>query len=417
MKLKLNPRSLWTFSLIAYIICSTAFSYGELRKLNTVGLYFFFAVSVLMILKRGRVRIDAGSGAIVGYLVIAFAGMLYTPTSLDDVREVMYYCVTMSVLAVCIVQYIESEKDVHIIIHAYMVAGFVLALYVYSVYGSSFWTIMRNAANTASGSVIRLGGDLTNENTISLATAISAIIASYYLIFARTSKWKMIVCGAIGFFCFLVSMAAASKKGLLLLFVCMFGMWLYSMFGTRNFLRKLRSVLILCCAAAILLWAINTLPIFSGIASRFASLFSFLDGGEGTSSETARFKMITEGLAVWWEHPLIGAGTAASVAYLGVFSHNNIVEILMNSGIVGFAVFYAPYLYAGVNLLKKAALYKRVDKHVIVQFAIFLGIAACSIAMVYYYDRYYMNLLITIFSAVRVYNSKLRKIQRNEIRI
>ena len=270
---------------------------------------------------------------------------------------------------------------------------------------------MRNAANTASGTVIRLGDDLTNENTISMATAISTIIAAYYLIFSKVSNWGKIACGAIGLFCFLVSMAAASKKGLIFLFVCMFGMWLYSMLGTRNFGKQIRKMLILCCSVMILLWVINTLPIFSGIAQRFSSLFSFLNGGEGTTSESARFTMIKDGLSVWSQYPFLGAGSAASISYFGVYSHNNYVEILMNSGIIGFLIFYTPYVHVGNNLLKKATLYKKVDKLSILLFSLFLGLIICSVGMVYYYDRYYMYLLIAVFSAVRIYNMKLREVQ------
>ena len=408
MKISIRLKTLWTISLILYIICSSAFSYGELRRLNSLALYFFLGVSALNILQRRRIRLDFAAVTVIVYLLLSLVGMIYTPTASEKVWEVMYNYITMSVLAVCIVQYIDDIRDVHIIIHAYMVAGLALAIYVYSLYGSDFWEIMREAANTRSGSVVRLGSELTNVNTISLCTAISAIIAVYYLVYARTSKIRAVVCSVIAVFCFMVSMAAGSKKSIILIVVCMIAVWLYNMIGTHNFQKQLRNVLLLLGSAMLLLWMINTLPIFSGIAKRIESLFSFFDGGKGTTSEIERFTLLVKGFSVWTDHPFFGAGTASSIFYFGAYSHNNYIEILMNSGFVGFCVFYSVYVYAANKYMKNAVAYRTMDKLSILLFALFLGVTVIGFAMVYYYDRYYMFLMTTAFSSIRVYGTEIQ---------
>lgn len=404
MKINIRLKIIWTISLITYIICSTAFSYGELSKLNSVALYFFLGVSALNILQRRRIRIDFAAGSIIAYLLLALVGMLYTPASFGDVTQIMYYYITMAVLAVCIVQYIESVEDVHIIIHAYMVAGLALAIYVYSLYGDAFWVTMREAVSSKFGSVHRLGDELANVNTISLCTAISAIIAVYYLVYSRTSKWKTIACALIAVFCFIVSMAAASKKSLILIFTCMLGVWLYSMIGNRSFQKQLRNVLILIGVSALLLWLINTLPIFAGIAKRFEDLLSFFDGGKGTSSERGRIDLMSEGLEIWLNHPFFGAGTASTIHYLGVYSHNNFLETLINSGFFGFVIFYSVYVYGADQYLKNVTSYRSIDKLSVLLFSLFMGVTVIGFSMVYYCDRYYMFLMTTVFSAIRIYN-------------
>ena len=114
------------------------------------------------------------------------------------------------------------------------------------------------------------------------------------------------------------------------------------------------------------------------------------------------------GVDVWLNHPIFGAGTASTIYYLGVYSHNNFLEMLINSGLFGFCVFYSVYVFAAKQYLKKAVLYRKIDKHTSLLFALFCGVTVIGFAMVYYYDRYYMHLMATVFSAIRVYNAEIR---------
>lgn len=405
MKLYLDLKKLWTVSMYTYIICSTAFSYGELKFLNSVALYFFFGVSLVNILCAKSVRLDIAAGTLIVYTGYSLIGMLYSPTSFNQANEVMYNYITMVILSICIVQYINTIRDVKMIVHAFMVAGAVLSVYVYSLYGSEFWTIMMEATDSTLGTVDRVGDALTNVNTISLCAAISMVIAVYYLIFDRKSKLNTLLCLLLAVFCFIVSMAAASKKSLLLIILCFIGMWLYTVIGTRNGLKQLRNAVVLIGSLVVLMYIINNVPIFVGISKRFGDLMFFVDRSQGTASEVNRLNFMTEGLKVWLNHILFGAGTASSIHYFGVYSHSNLVEILMNSGIIGFFIFYGVYIFSVHRYIRDAVAYKKVDKIAILLFAVLLSITVCGIAFVYYYDRYYMILLTVVFSAIRVFSS------------
>ena len=113
---RINLKKIWTLSLVVYIICSTAFSYGDLRRLNTLALYFFLAISVFNILQMKKIRLNVAAAAIILYLILSLFGMMYTPTATERVWEIMYDYITMSVLALCIIQYIQNKEDVHIIL-------------------------------------------------------------------------------------------------------------------------------------------------------------------------------------------------------------------------------------------------------------------------------------------------------------
>ena len=408
MKPSLNLRKIWTISLVLYIICSSAFSYGSLKMLNTWALYFFLGVSAVNILFNLRMKLNFALISIILYMVIVWVGVFYSSTSQSGALEVLYKYITMAVVTVCVVQYIDSVADVETVMRAYMLAGLVLAVYVYSLYGNSFWTIMQQAADTENGYVVRLGDELTNVNTIGMYTIISTLIALYNVIFNRTSKLKTLGCIVLAVFCFVVAMASASKKSVILLLLGIVCMWVYHSLGTKNLKKNMRSMLFALGGTIVLIYIINTLPIFSGIATRFQDMFDVAQNGSG-GSDAGRINMIGTGLRVWMEHPLFGAGTKASYSTFGTYSHNNFVEILMNSGFVGFTVFYLVYLYAAYKYLHCAVQLKEKSKLPILLFALFMAITVCGVGLVYYYSRYYMILLTVVFSAIGVLEKEPEK--------
>ena len=414
MKIKLSPRKLWTISLVLYIICSSAFSYGSLRMLNTYALYFFLGISLFNIMTCNKVKLNPAMYCIILYALLMFFGMLYTPTSQSAAQGVLYNYVTMAVIVFCVVQYMRSIEDVKTIMFAYMLAGLALAIYVYAQYGNEFWTMMKEATESDVGNVDRLGGGVTNVNTIGMFTMFSALIAAYNIIFDRTTKKKTWFCLAVGIFCFMVSMAAASKKSVVILLVACICIWLYSSLGNKNSEKQLRNFLILIGCTVLFFWMINTLPIFSAISNRLNSLFDSMDGGSGTVSEANRSAFTKKGLSVWLDNFLIGGGTASSIHYLGVYAHNNYVELLMNSGIFGFALFYGIYPMTISKYFTNAITYKRQNKLSILLFSMFICVCVSGIALVYYYERYFMILMTVIFSATEIFDKETFKEVRLE---
>ncbi len=400
-KITIDLKKLWTISLVLYIICSSAFSYGELKMLNTYALYFFLGVSALNILLRRRVRLNAAAISIIFYTILSLFSLIYTPTAQSKAMSVMYNYITMAVIVLCVVQYIDDMKDIRIIMTSFMLAGLALALHVYAQYGNQFWDMLKEIAESDSEYASRVGNELTNENTIGMYTMISALIAAFYVFTDRSSKVKTVVYIAIAVFCFIISTSAASRKSIVLLIVSIICFWLYSSVGTRDFLRQIRNILILVAGVATLLYLINILPLFKSLSMRLDLMFRFLSGGEGTTSEQARMHYITEGLSVWEDNIFFGEGFATSIFHFGTYSHNNYIEILMSTGLVGFTLFYIPYVIAVYKYLKDALAYRTLDSLSTLLFALLMSIIVCSFALVYYYDRYYMILVATIYTAVK----------------
>lgn len=406
IKSNLQMKKLWTFSLMLYIICSSAFSYGDLRMLNTYALYLFLGVSAFCILLRGKIRLNHSFLSVVLYAVIMMIGFFYTPSQESAVRRILYNYATMAIIVICVIQFIDSKEDISHILTAYMLAGLALAIYVYAQYGNEFWTIMQENTEATDTDVNRMGSELANANTIGLYTAISAMIAIYKLIFEKNRLWKKILYIAIVVFCFVIDMASASKKGVIMLAVVAIFMWLYSAWGTKNILKQLRNIGLLIAAFVIVYRIIINTPAFSGIVIRMEGLFDVLGGTGTNASDATRMNMVTTAINVWLENPIFGAGTYSSNYYFGVYAHNNYVELLMNSGVIGFAVFYFPQIAALFKYLTCYKQYKENSKLSILLFALFAGILVCGMAAVYYFDRYFMILIVTICAATKMLEKK-----------
>ncbi len=413
LKLKFDLKKIWTLSLVLYIICSTAFSYGTLRMLNTYALYFFLAVSAFCMVAKGKITFNGMTLSLVLYAVLLLIGSFYTPTSESAVSGNLYAYITMMVVSICVVQYMDDSRDIQVIASAFMLAGVALALYVYAQYGEEFWDLMKENADN-SNTINRMGEELANANVIGMSTAISAAIALFKLIYEKNPLWKRLLYVAIIVFCFIIAMGSASKKAILMLAVIAFGLWLYSALGNHNILRQLRNIAVLCIAFVAVYQLIINVQIFSGIALRIKGLFGTLDGTSTNSSDMTRMYMVEKGLEVWWEHPLFGAGTVASNYYFGTYSHNNYVELLMNTGLVGLLVFYVPQLVATIKYFANYKAYKRKSNYAALLFALLLAIFVCSVGMVYYYDRYFMILIVVIATATNVLKRTERNFLANE---
>ena len=395
---KISPqlKKIWTVAMVLYIICSSAFSYGDLRMLNTYALYFFLGVSAFCILVKAKVKLNATVLCLVLYAVIMLIGAMYTPATEKSVTRVLYAYGTMMVLAVCFVQYIETIEDVKGIFTAYMWAGLALAIYVYAQHGSQLWLYLRQNVGADETDINRLGNDMVDANTIGLYTAVSVLIASFKVIFEKERIWKKILYVAIIVFCFVIDMASASKKGLLLLAIGAVGIWLYNALGSKNVLKQLRNLVFLGALGIVLFFVITRIPIFSGIAVRIESFFGTVSGDSGNASDELRMNMIRNGLTVWLQHPLFGAGTASSSYYFGVYAHNNYVEMLMNSGTIGFVIFYIPQIIAVCELFAYQKICKASSKHAILAFALLFSVLTCGFGLVYYYERYFMILVVVV---------------------
>lgn len=412
-RLVINNRLIWTISVVAYIICSTAFGAGPLSFLNRLSLYSFFAISIWCVMNRGYYNHNVCETSLLLLAFFIFLGALYTPTNKKAVFDTIYDYITMLILIICVTQYIESMRDIETIIIAFFIAGCVMALYVYSQYGSNFWTVLQENQTASRNNITRLGSGITNTNNIGMYTCFSTIIGGYLLFMTRYSKKIKMVVLVSTVFCFIVSMATGSKKALISTFVGVGVLYLCIMIYNENAVQKLKYLFLAVVSLLVLIYLIFNLPIFSGIATRFNTYLDFKSGTGNFTSEVERSFFTEEGIKVWKNHFIFGEGTFASAAHFGVYCHNNIVELLMNHGIVGCLSFYLFIFLIIVNYVKFAKQWIFCNRIFAPLAAVQLCILICSTNLVYYYERYYMLLFATGYAAMRCFYD-LNKSDREE---
>lgn len=401
---------LWSISVVLYIICSITFCAGPYVPINSLSLYIFLGMSfVNVFLVRKKISWNGYLVSLVIYGILLGISILYTPASAEQRSDTYYDYVTMTIIVTFLMAYIDSYKKINMILSAVMVSGLTLSLYVYSMYGSYFWVMLKANADAQASNIQRLGGDLTNTNTIGLYTAYAVSIGIYYLVVKKTKLLYRLPIMAIIAGCFIVAMATGSKKVVLSLVICMGAMYFFNAIGDKGVIKKLKYFAIFLIGLIGLYIIIMNFDIFSGIKVRLLSQLEFRETGMGSVSDLDRSRLITEGMSHWLDSPLWGNGLCSSVYYMGAYAHNNFVEILTNTGLLGFAAFYSIYVVAFAKFIKNIMILRKVDTVFSLLFALLCSITICGVGMVYYYDRYSMILFAVIYKALVLSRNQIKE--------
>lgn len=194
----------------------------------------------------------------------------------------------------------------------------------------------------------RLGGGLSgNVNTVGVSLGILSIFLIYG--FATTKRRYFA-------FCFLLALAFAlmtGSKKVLVFVACDAAFLILS--GKRMAGRLLVAALLAICLGA----AIMFVPaLYETMGSRLVEMIGQVMGDVNLYSHSteSRMGMIVEGFQFFFDNPILGGGEK----YFGLmtswgyeYSHCNVVELLSNYGLVGFAVFYLPLVKNFCVLLKR----------------------------------------------------------------
>lgn len=158
--------------------------------------------------------------------------------------------------------------------------------------------------------------------------------------------------------------------------------------------------------------AIVIFPIFTTIEMRLVELFQLFGEDAANSDDYARLYMLQEGIRAFIDRPIWGSGVYSSNSLFNSYSHNNYIEILLNTGIIGFIVYYGIYIIMGWRLICGII---RHSEYKVFTFMCFILILLIGSAAVYYFSVYF-QIIIALVSIVidrEVYRAnKLRKLAK-----
>ena len=251
------------------------------------------------------------------------------------------------ILAFSISSMIKSKKDVEMAMKLDLFAVFLCGVYV---------LLFLNTGDLADE---RLGQDqgpdsVWNANDIGLKMAIGYAICAYYYL---KNKKNSVLLFPLALVLLVVAFFSGSRKVLFIIILFTAFLMVARSKGTKK-------VLFFFLATAFVFgsyWAIMNVPIlYEIIGVRIELLVAGLTGGDGGSSLEKRSFMVLSGLEWFLNRPWLGYGIDSFRALFGnltgweVYAHNNFIELLVDTGIVGLLLYYSLTAYIIKRLWKPA---------------------------------------------------------------
>lgn len=247
--------------------------------------------------------------------------------------NILIILVLIAVFEVIIYNVLSWDANyIIILIDAIIIGSVVLAIYIVSFYGL--------------GSMLseRFGNDVLNSNRAGSIFSIAAVF-SLFLRFKKELRSYYIPFGFLAIMVFL----SGSKGSVIDLTI---GTTALLVFKDRNKIGiTIRNILIAAALFVAAFYLMTKVPVFYNIIGR--RMMDFLDivfgktkAVAGMNSNYMRLTMILFGIQKFKESPLIGYGLD-SFRWLGLYetySHSNIIEILVDLGIVGAVFYYSQYI-------------------------------------------------------------------------
>ncbi|MBR3836880.1 MAG: O-antigen ligase family protein [Clostridia bacterium] len=384
--------------LLSYLAVFVAFfcaTNGELLYTKNTVVYYLpfllcFAALALELIAKGKFKLT--SYVVWRIILIAFFFLAYVYA----VNEAAAFITIKKLLLQSVVVFLidlKCTEDPNNIRQFIKLAAF--AMFVNLVY------LAKTVDMTALEEGERLGVSSVNEawnaNQIGLMASLGAVMI-FYVFFINAQNHKKLgkVFGVVLVAFFLIFVVlSGSKKSLIIIFVTLM---VYLLGSSKS--HKIRNIVIAIICAYGILYALYNVPfLYEHLGYRFEELADTVGGTGGDRSSRIRQHMIEVGLEAFSQKPIFGYGlngfsqVYGSISGTSVYSHNNYVELLVNTGIVGFLLYYgyvAGILFKKSVANKESALFK----------AVLVALLVADVGMVSYADPFCQYVLCIAICAI-----------------
>lgn len=384
MKLKHTQVDIAEFGIVSYIFLTMiSDSTGDiLTKIARIIL-----VSLLGTLYLRRLRIPKIS---IPYIAWNLAFLLYCVFGCFRAFSQSYainYTITLMYVISCnifIVIYISLYIDKIDLVLKTMIAGALCkALLCYIQNG---FLVFLNSRAT----------DDISANTIGYYCAFTCVITWYYFRIEKRILYQ--VCAFLSLIFVILS---GSRKALLFIIIPIAVMIVLK---SKHPLKILKNIFIVCFGVFVIFFLImnvNVLYLMVGnrIETAIAGIFGY---GATDASTSTRLLLIYDGIEWFKQRPIWGYGLS-NYRVLRLFyypsrqefyAHNNYVELLVDCGIVGTAIYYVLHLSILLKAIKKR---RNMSDLSLMLLGMLISILVCDYAMVTYYSIFTHLILMLVY--------------------
>lgn len=342
-KVSMNTIGLFLFSI--YIFVSYIANDVLLPSIvNSYVLFLFLGYSVLHVLVKRKLKINSTIIWLILFMVFSLLSMLYSPEK-SVFSSSFYYLIVNFILVLFLAQYVYTIQSIERIAWIYTISAFSLVF---------FLVITGNIFDTSTTG--RLGQELLgNANIFATMLMTSSIYTIWLLTYQNSKKASKLVLLLCLIAEYLGMFLSGGRKYIVVPLIFLYILLLFKQ--DKNGRKHIIKYTLIILAIMVIIWnLIMNVPVFYEIiGSRMESFFAFLSGdiSHADGSSKIRSQMIEMGMQKWLSSPIWGYGFDSfkyyNQAITGHFyySHNNFVELLYNTGIIGFILYYWYYAKLG----------------------------------------------------------------------
>ena len=298
-------------------------------------------------------------------LILTLLVMLVTT---ENIGENLTYIIRYAVLVFIVILMKYDEEFFHIIFYCILAAGLIHVIATLWFYFDTDFYMANIYPNFNSSQRAHLYEQVQkNHHAVGLSNHYSqngiymaiSLCASFALLFAKSRKnilWKVLLLLVV-----LFALILTGKRGVLIFSV--FAMLIsYIICKKGAFANKLITILFILSSMSLVIYALSFY--IEGIASAFARITAMFSENETLDVSNGRFKLYAIAWNFFKESPITGIGWREFSKEVVNFynqdsvlrdAHNVFLQLLCETGIIGFSIFISLFISAIIQTVQLAA--------------------------------------------------------------
>jgi len=312
----------YKYLLAISLIVIYAFSNLTLISIGFQLLFIF--VSLIIILNRRAVFLSVHFYWMFSFLLWTLITTFFSVNQANSLNDILNLTVKF-IFYTAVIMFVDNQEKFLYVLKTITAAGCLLIVRLILFTPFSVW------------GTERLGEDIgLNPNAIGIALSISTITTLYLVNYYQKKSLYLIIMPLIT-----VGLFTGSKKAFIAIIL---GLSLLMFFTSRGFIKKLKMIIISIVVFLILLFISFNVPFFYDvIGSRIEAAVLYANNSGIDKSTLTRQAMINEGIELFVRNPILGYGinNFNELTTFKGYSHNNFIELLLGSGLIGTLIYYS----------------------------------------------------------------------------